>query len=162
MYFDTEVDIPLWMSGISRKTIGGTQYIYYTYGREQVPGRSYTAPRNACIGKAVPGNPDRMLPNERFSVYFPQGFPSSQGDEVEQTVRAAVTAAQEKARQRTSDRLVLLRLMDLCSDLYRSIRESERELGMLRQQIRNLGVPLPEDFPLVEDDLPEIPSSWLT
>ena len=71
MYLDYKVKIPDSTSGISRKTIKGVTYIYYSYGRRYDPGKKYTVPINTTIGKCTDGDSDMMYPNTNFLKYFP-------------------------------------------------------------------------------------------
>ena len=173
MYSDVQIQIPESFPGLTRKTINGTTYIYFNWGRSAVPGKAYTAPKNSCVGKLVPGTEDRMFPNESYAKFFPNGFvEDNRRAEMEAAREAARKEAAEKARQLTAeakekaeardqDRLALLRLMELCRSLYRNVCVSEQEIRNLKQRIRNLGQRVPSDFPVLSDNLPEVPASWL-
>lgn len=71
MYLDYKVKIPDSTSGISRKTIKGVTYIYYSYGRKYDTSKKYTVPINTTIGKCTDGDSDMMYPNTNFLKYFP-------------------------------------------------------------------------------------------
>lgn len=71
MYLDYKVKIPDSMSGISRKTIKGVTYIYYSYGRKYDRSKKYTVPINTTIGKCTDSDSDMMYPNTNFLKYFP-------------------------------------------------------------------------------------------
>ena len=71
MYLDIEVEIPVLESGISRKTIKGTTYIYYEHGRKYYQDRQYTVPQCTSIGKLSGNDPDKMIPNGNFLKFFP-------------------------------------------------------------------------------------------
>ena len=173
MYQDVQIPIPASFPGLTRKTINGTTYIYYNWGRAAVPGKTYTAPKNTCVGKLVPGTEDLMFPNESYAKFFPNGFvEDNRRAEAEAARDAARKEAAEKARQlteeakakaeeREQDRLALLRMMELCRSLYRSVCVSEQEIRNLKQRVRNLGQRVPSDFPVLSDHLPEVPASWL-
>lgn len=71
MYLNFIVDIPNQKSGISKKNIKGTTYIYYEYGRKYYSDRKYTVPQCTSIGKVCGDNQNRMIPNENYLKYFP-------------------------------------------------------------------------------------------
>ncbi len=71
MYLDYKVKIPVDEVGISRKTIGGTNYVYYTYGRVYDPKKKYTKPSNTTIGKYDDDDPSMMYPNTNYLRFFP-------------------------------------------------------------------------------------------
>ncbi len=72
MYLNTKVKIPSDRPGITRKTIKGTTYIYYTYSRTYDPDKKYTRPVSTSIGKWLPDEPDMMIPNNNFQRFFPE------------------------------------------------------------------------------------------
>ena len=51
MYLDCTVKIPENKTGISRKKIKGTTYIYYEYGRRYDSRKKYNVPQCTAIGK---------------------------------------------------------------------------------------------------------------
>ena len=71
MYLDYKVNIPD-KSGITRKAIKGTTYVYYAYDRKYDPEKKHTVPINTTIGKCGPDDPDMMYPNTNFLKYFPE------------------------------------------------------------------------------------------
>ena len=71
MYLDYKVKIPSSETGISRKTIKGVTYIYYTYSRTYDPSRKYTKPSCTSIGKCSEDDPDMMFPNVNYLRFFP-------------------------------------------------------------------------------------------
>jgi len=71
MFLNDKVKIPAEEPGISRKTIRGTTYVYYAYGREYKADKKYSIPKNTSIGKCVDGEEDFMYPNANFLKYFP-------------------------------------------------------------------------------------------
>lgn len=72
MYLDYKVKIPSATSGITRKTIRGVTYIYYTYSRNYDSGKKFTVPKNTTIGKSSPDEPDMMFPNTNYIRFFPE------------------------------------------------------------------------------------------
>ena len=72
MYLDCQVKIPREEGKITEKTIKGTTYIYHEYSRPYLKGKKYTDPKRICVGKKVPGQPELMLPNDKFLKTFPQ------------------------------------------------------------------------------------------
>ncbi len=72
MYLDFKVKIPDSITGITRKTIKGVTYIYYSYGRSYDTRKKYTVPQNTTIGKCADGEPDLMYPNTNFRKFFPE------------------------------------------------------------------------------------------
>lgn len=72
MYLDFKVRIPGGSgSGITRKRIKGTTYIYYDYGRRYVPEKGYTVPQCTSIGKLCEEDETMMYPNGNFVKFFP-------------------------------------------------------------------------------------------
>ena len=71
MYLDYKVNIPD-KSGITRKSIKGTTYVYYAYDRKYDPEKKHTVPINTTIGKCGLDDPDMMYPNTNFLKYFPE------------------------------------------------------------------------------------------
>ena len=71
MYLNFKVEIPKQKSGISKKKIKGTTYIYYEYGRNYYADRQYTVPQCTSIGKACEDDPGMMIPNGNYLKFFP-------------------------------------------------------------------------------------------
>lgn len=71
MYLNLEVKIPEAKTGISKKRIKGTTYIYYEYGRKYYSDRRYTVPQCTSIGKVSEDDPSMMIPNGNYLKFFP-------------------------------------------------------------------------------------------
>lgn len=71
MYLDLTVEIPDLKTGISKKKIKGTTYIYYEYGRKYYADKQYTVPQCTSIGKLCEDDPSMMIPNGNYLKYFP-------------------------------------------------------------------------------------------
>lgn len=71
MYLGFSVKIPENQTGISKKKIKGTTYIYYEYGRKYYADKQYTVPQCTSIGKMCEDAPDRMIPNGNYLKFFP-------------------------------------------------------------------------------------------
>ena len=71
MYLNIEVKIPESKTGISKKTIKGTTYIYYEHGRKYYSDRRYTVPQCTTIGKTSENDPSMMIPNGNYLKIFP-------------------------------------------------------------------------------------------
>ena len=71
MYLGFNVKIPEQESGISKKKIKGTTYVYYEHGRKYYPDRQYTVPQCTSIGKVCEDDPAMMFPNGNFLKFFP-------------------------------------------------------------------------------------------
>lgn len=71
MYLGFNVRIPERESGISKKKIKGTTYVYYEHGRKYYTDRQYTVPQCTSIGKVCEDNPAMMIPNGNFLKFFP-------------------------------------------------------------------------------------------
>ncbi|MDD6547447.1 hypothetical protein [Blautia massiliensis (ex Durand et al. 2017)] len=63
MYLDYEVKIPDSQHGITKKTIRGITYIYYSYDCKYNPEKHYSVPKNTTIGKCLDASSDMMYPN---------------------------------------------------------------------------------------------------
>ena len=55
MYLGCRVKIPNEGKKVSVKTISGTPYVYYEYGRTYSKEKKYTIPKRTCIGKQDKG-----------------------------------------------------------------------------------------------------------
>ena len=71
MYLNFKVEIPKQKSGISKKKIKGTTYIYYEHGRNYYADKQYTVPQCTSIGKACEDDPGMMIPNGNYLKFFP-------------------------------------------------------------------------------------------
>ena len=71
MYLDSMVRIPEGNTGITKKTIKGVTYVYYTYARKYDPEKRYTKPACTSIGKCPDAAAGRMYPNANFFRFFP-------------------------------------------------------------------------------------------
>ena len=71
MHLGFRVKIPELKSGISQKTIKGTTYIYYEFGRKYYKDKRYTVPQCTTIGKRCEDDPTMMIPNGNYLKYFP-------------------------------------------------------------------------------------------
>ena len=71
MYLNFTVEIPELKTGISRKKIKGTTYIYYEYGRKYYSDKKYTVSQCTSIGKMCEDNPSAMIPNTNYLKFFP-------------------------------------------------------------------------------------------
>ena len=75
MYQKYTVKIPEIETGITKKTIKGTTYVYYTYGRTYISEKKYSQGKDTSIGKVDPGDDTRMYPNANFLRFFPDFIP---------------------------------------------------------------------------------------
>lgn len=71
MYLGFNVKIPEGKTGVSKKRIKGTTYIYYEYGRKYYSDKQYTVPQCTSIGKVCEDFPDMMIPNGNYLKFFP-------------------------------------------------------------------------------------------
>lgn len=71
MYLGFSVKIPENKTGISKKKIKGTTYIYYEHGRKYYADKQYTVPQCTSIGKMCEDAPDMMIPNGNYLKFFP-------------------------------------------------------------------------------------------
>ena len=79
MYLKNRVKIPLDTTGITRKTIRGVTYVYYTYGRTYDSSKKYTKPVCTSIGKCA--DDGMMYPNSNYLRFFPDAeIPEDDGD----------------------------------------------------------------------------------
>lgn len=86
MYLNCRVEIPDKQTGISKKTIKGTTYIYYEHGRRYDPVKKYNVPQCTTIGKQSDMDPSMMIPNTNYRKYFPD---AELPDELPESVRSA-------------------------------------------------------------------------
>lgn len=75
MYLDSMVKIPEMSTGITKKTIKGVTYVYFTYDRKYDTEKRYTRPVCTSIGKCPDAASDRMYPNTNFLRFFPEALP---------------------------------------------------------------------------------------
>jgi transposase len=80
MYLGCRVKIPNEGKKVSVKTISGTPYVYYEYGRVYSKEKKYTIPKRTCIGKQDKEQKGFMFPNEKFLKYFPRELLPSEKD----------------------------------------------------------------------------------
>ena len=85
MYLDFTVKIPKVEKGITRKTIKGSTYIYYTFDRSYDPKRKFTVPKSTSIGKCSEDDPDMMYPNANFLKFFPDEELPGEKDEADRS-----------------------------------------------------------------------------
>jgi hypothetical protein len=71
MYLNIMVEIPKQKTGISKKRIKGTTYVYYEYGRKYFADKKYNVPQCTSIGKICDEDPTMMIPNGNYLKYFP-------------------------------------------------------------------------------------------
>ncbi|MCR5404067.1 MAG: hypothetical protein K6E91_09680 [Butyrivibrio sp.] len=71
MYLNFTVKIPELKSGISKKKIKGTTYVYYEHGRKYYTEKKYTVPQCTSIGKVCVDDPVMMQPNTNDLKVFP-------------------------------------------------------------------------------------------
>jgi len=71
MYLKIRVEIPKDQSGISRKKIKGTTYIYYEHGRKYYSDKQYTVPQCTSVGKVCEDDSSMMIPNANYLKFFP-------------------------------------------------------------------------------------------
>lgn len=74
MYQNYTVKIPDLPTGITKKTIKGTTYVYYTYGRTYISEKKYSQGKDTSIGKTDPGDDTMMYPNANFFRFFPDEY----------------------------------------------------------------------------------------
>ena len=70
MYLNLTVKIPEQQSGISKKKIKGTTYIYYEYGRKYYSDKQYTVSQCTSIGKVCEDDPLMMITNGNYLKFF--------------------------------------------------------------------------------------------
>ena len=71
MYYDSVVQIPLIKGKIITKKKGSAVYVLYQYGVDYNSEKRYAVPKRVIIGKAIPSDPDRMFPNDKYQEFFP-------------------------------------------------------------------------------------------
>ena len=81
MYLDCTVKIPENKTGISRKKIKGTTYIYYEYGRRYDSRKKYNVPQCTAIGKLDGMDDSKRELQEIFSGCRASGGTSGIGKE---------------------------------------------------------------------------------
>ena len=86
MYLNCTVEIPVDQTGISKKKIKGTTYIYYEHGRRYDPVKKYNVPQCTTIGKLSDLDPTMMIPNTNYRKFFPD---AELPDELPESVRSA-------------------------------------------------------------------------
>ena len=86
MYLNCIVEIPDNQTGISKKKIKGTTYIYYEHGRRYDSAKKYNVPQCTTIGKQSDADPSMMIPNSNYRKYFPD---AELPDELPESVRSA-------------------------------------------------------------------------
>ena len=72
MYLNIRVQTPAVGNGISHKSIKGTKYVYYEYGRRYDSNKGYTVPQTTSIGKICEDDISMMYPNGNYLKFFPE------------------------------------------------------------------------------------------
>ena len=75
MYQQHRVNIPISESGVTVKVIKGTGYVYYTTGRIYSSEEKRSNPVRVTIGKRCEDDPTKMIPNEKYGIYFADRIP---------------------------------------------------------------------------------------
>ncbi len=66
---NTVIDKP---KGVKLCPVGKTVYVYHVLESRYDPGRKYNTDKRVSIGKMVDGSETKMIPNERFGMYYPE------------------------------------------------------------------------------------------
>ncbi|MBR2794687.1 MAG: transposase [Solobacterium sp.] len=75
MYQQQKVNIPISDGGVTVKVIKGTGYVYYTTGRVYSSEEKRSNPVRVTIGKRCEDDPTKMIPNEKYGIYFAERMP---------------------------------------------------------------------------------------
>ena len=75
MYQQQKVNIPISDGGVTVKVIKGTGYVYYTTGRIYSSEEKRSNPVRVTIGKRCEDDPTKMIPNEKYGIYFADRMP---------------------------------------------------------------------------------------
>ena len=75
MYQQQKVNIPISDGGITVKVIKGTGYVYYTTGHVYSSEEKRSNPIRVTIGKRCEDDPTKMIPNEKYGIYFADRIP---------------------------------------------------------------------------------------
>ena len=75
MYQQQKVNIPISNGGVTVKVIKGTGYVYYTTGRVYSSEEKRSNPVRVTIGKRCEDDPTKMIPNEKYGIYFADRMP---------------------------------------------------------------------------------------
>lgn len=70
MYHQQKVKIPFSDGGVTVKFIKGMGYVYYTTGRVYSSEEGRSNPIRVTIGKRCEDDPTKMIPNEKYRIYF--------------------------------------------------------------------------------------------
>ena len=103
MYLNFEVELPDQKTGISKKKIKGTTYIYYEYGRKYLADRKYNVPQCTSIGKLSDNDPSMMIPNSNYLKFFPDAeLPVELPESVRSLPRKRSSGAQDIKNSKAS------------------------------------------------------------
>ena len=75
MYQQQKVNIPISEGGVTVKVIKGTGYVYYTTGHVYSSAEKRSNPVRVTIGKRCEDDPTKMIPNEKYGIYFADRMP---------------------------------------------------------------------------------------
>ena len=73
MIFSEAVYIPEAPGKLVFKKKGENTYVFFETGRKYDPERQYNIPERKMIGIQIPDQPELMLPNENYLMYFENG-----------------------------------------------------------------------------------------
>lgn len=108
--------------GVKMCPVGKTVYVYHVLESTYDPDKKYNTDKRVSIGKMVHGSKTKMIPNDRFRLYYPEllAMPEAlpEPPDFSQTLHAGAVVAE----RRTAQNIGLLRIL---SDIYGSTTADE-------------------------------------
>ncbi len=97
--------------------VGKTVYVYHVLESTYDPSRKYNTDKRVSIGKMVSGSKTKMIPNDRFGLYYPELLTAAIGLPDPPLFSQTLHAGAVVAERRIAQNLGLLRIL---SDIYGS------------------------------------------
>lgn len=108
--------------GVKMCPVGKTVYVYHVIESTYNPDKRYNTDKRVSIGKMVPGSKTKMIPNDRFGLYYPKLLAASkelpEPPVFSQTLHAGAVVAERRIAQD-------LGLLCILSDIYGSAVSDE-------------------------------------
>ena len=103
--------------GVKMCPVGKTVYVYHVIESTYNPDKRYNTDKRVSIGKMISGSKTKMIPNDRFGLYYPELLAASKEFPKPPVFSQTLHAGAVVAERRIAQDLGLLRIL---SDIYGS------------------------------------------
>jgi len=129
--------------------VGKTVYVYHVLESTYDPSRKYNTDKRVSIGKMVSGSKTKMVPNDRFGLYYPELLTAAIGLPDPPLFSQTLYAGAVVAVRRIAQDLGLLRIL---SNIYGSTLDIYRGRDNIEKFFRGIKSRMNFDSPGVHDD----------